>query len=318
MSVNGSPTSVSLAGSINENSAAGTLVGLLTGIDPDASEAGAPAQNLTYVLLNDAGGRYKLDPNDSRRLLVATGGPALFDYEASNRNALHTIRVQARDASGAVSRREDLVVTVNQLPETPNAPSGPLAVYFDETGLTAFSANAGTTLATYSLSDPDGPSGLYLEFPGGPHGWFEISNNTVKLKSGLNFDFEWAKNAGYGVADFNADGRADAYMGDIVVTTRDGVTQASATTTTRFYISNVNEVTTLTAPVVSLFQETTGSDSHALRTQAQFTLGDPDQVPPELVILEGNETGVQGRGSTIQVNPGVNWTADWIRAVKGA
>ncbi len=38
------PTSVSLAGSINENSAAGTLVGLLTGIDPDASEAGAPAR----------------------------------------------------------------------------------------------------------------------------------------------------------------------------------------------------------------------------------------------------------------------------------
>jgi Ca2+-binding RTX toxin-like protein len=317
--VNGKPTAVSLAGSVAENADSNVFVGTLTGIDPDSSEAGAPAQNLTYTLLNDAGGRYKLDPNNSSRLLVANGGAALFDYEAANRNALHTITVQVRDASGAVSPPLNVAVTVNPLNETPNAPTGPARVFLDETGLTANSANAGTIVSTYTLSDPDSPLGLSLKFQANPGDWFSIENNTVKIKPGLDFDFEWARRVGYGVADWNADGRADAYMGDIWVTTDDGVATSPATLT-QLFISNVNErPNNLGSPVVSLFQETTGSDSHALRTQAQFSLSDPDEVTPELVILGGNEAGwFQVNGSTIQIKPGVNWTADWVRAVMGA
>jgi Ca2+-binding RTX toxin-like protein len=318
VSVNGKPTSVSLSGSINENAASNAVVGTLLGVDPDASEAGAPGQNLTYMLLSDAGGRYKLDPANNNRLLVANGGAAMFDYEAANRAALHTIKVRVTDASGAYVD-QDVVVTVNPLNETPNAPGGPARVFLDETGLTANSANAGTIVSTYTLSDPDGPLGLSLRLQANPGDWFYIENNTVKIKSGLDFDFEWARRVGYGVADWNADGRPDAYMGDIWVTTYDGVATSPATLT-QLFISNVNErPNNLGSPVVSLFQETTGSDSHALRTQAQFTLSDPDEVAPELVILGGNDAGwFQVNGSTIQVKPGVNWTADWVRAVMGA
>jgi Ca2+-binding RTX toxin-like protein len=317
--VNGRPTAVSLAGSVAENADSNVFVGTLTGIDPDSSEAGAPAQNLTYTLLNDAGGRYKLDPNNSSRLLVANGGAALFDYEAANRDALHTITVQVRDASGAVSPPLNVVVTLNPLNETPNAPAGPARVFLDETGLTANSANANTIVSTYTLSDPDGAGGLSLAFQANPNGWFYIQGNAVKINAGLNFDFEWARRVGYTVADWNADGRADAYMGDIWVTTYDGVATGPATLT-QLFISNVNErPNNLGSPVVSLFQETTGGDSHALRTQAQFSLGDPDEIAPELVILGGNDAGwFRVNGSTIQVNPGVNWTADWVRAVMGA
>jgi Ca2+-binding RTX toxin-like protein len=318
VSVNGKPTSVSLSGSINENAASNTFVGTLLGVDPDASEAGAPAQKLSYMLLSDAGGRYKLDPANNSRLLVANGGAALFDYEAANRAALHTIKVRVTDASGAYVD-QNVVVTVNAQNETPNAPSGPARVFLDETGLTALSANAGTIVSSYGLSDPDGPGGLSLAFQANPNGWFYIQDNAVKINPGLNFDFEWARRVGYDVADWNADGRSDAYMGDIWVTTTDGIA-TSAPTLTQLFISNVNErPNNLGSPVVNLFQETTGGDSHALRTQAQFSLSDPDEVPPELVILGGNDAGwFRVNGSTIEVNPGVNWTADWVRAVMGA
>ena len=83
------PSGVTLsASSVAENSATGTVVGTATGIDTD------PHAQLSYALLNDAGGRFAIDAA-SGKITVANG--ALLDYEAA---ASHAITVRALDQEG--------------------------------------------------------------------------------------------------------------------------------------------------------------------------------------------------------------------------
>jgi hypothetical protein len=138
--------------------------------------------------------------------------PPCSTTRRANRAALHTIKVQVTDASGAYVD-QNVVVTVNPRTRRPTRPTGGARVFLDETGLTALSANAGTILSTFGLSDPDGPSGLSLTFQANPGGWFSIQGNAVKFNPGLNFDFEWARSVGYGIYDWNGDGRSRRLYG---------------------------------------------------------------------------------------------------------
>jgi Ca2+-binding RTX toxin-like protein len=71
---------------VNEDSASGTLVGTVTGIDPDSPI-------LTYTLIDDAGGRFTID--NAGHVTVANG--LLLDFEQS---ATHGIVVRATDEGG--------------------------------------------------------------------------------------------------------------------------------------------------------------------------------------------------------------------------
>lgn len=83
---NGIPTALSLsATSVAENAAADTVVGTVSGTDPDGDL-------LTYALLDDAGGRFVLRGN---QLSVKNG--ALLDYETARE---HTIKLQVKDSHG--------------------------------------------------------------------------------------------------------------------------------------------------------------------------------------------------------------------------
>jgi len=108
--VNGKPTNITLSGSASENAAANTFVGTLIGVDPDTAEgASAPT---SFELLNNAGGRYVLDPTNTSRLLVANGGSNL-DYEAADRDSANTITVRVRDAAGLYYDKQIVVPLVN-------------------------------------------------------------------------------------------------------------------------------------------------------------------------------------------------------------
>jgi Ca2+-binding RTX toxin-like protein len=76
------------ANAVVENAADGTLVGVVAATDPDAGDA------LTYALLDDAGGRFTIDPT-SGAITVADG--ALLDYETADQ---HSVVVQVTDAGG--------------------------------------------------------------------------------------------------------------------------------------------------------------------------------------------------------------------------
>src|SRR5690606_26285944 len=76
------------ASSVVENAAVGTVVGVVSATDPDAGDT------LTFALLDDAGGRFTIDPATGE-IRVADG--SLLDYESADQ---HEIVVQVTDAGG--------------------------------------------------------------------------------------------------------------------------------------------------------------------------------------------------------------------------
>jgi len=90
------PTDISFAGTaVPENAADGTVVGTLSGADPDGD-------SLTFSLLDDAGGRFDISGAD---LVVANG--VLLDYESATS---HDVTVQAGD--GEFTRSETFTIEV--------------------------------------------------------------------------------------------------------------------------------------------------------------------------------------------------------------
>src|SRR5918994_1637392 len=86
---NQAPSIVELsASSVYENAAAGTVVGTVAATDPDAGDT------LTYALLDDAGGRFAIDPTTGA-IMVADG--SMLDYETADQ---HSVIVQVTDAGG--------------------------------------------------------------------------------------------------------------------------------------------------------------------------------------------------------------------------
>lgn len=313
--VNGTPTNVTLAGSVAENSANGTFVGTLTGVDPDTGE-GAPVPS-SFQLINDAGGRYILDTLNTSRLLVNNGG-ANLNYESGTRVAENTITVRVTDSTG-LWKDVNVLVAVTNVNEAPNAPTAPWDIYLDETGLGSNPATANGVIHTLGLSDPDGTIPTLEFVPGwNPNGWFTISGNQLKFAPGTSFNFESLKNQ-FSFYDWNGDGRLDAVI-EVKVRAFD---EANYSPETRIgvLISDVNErPNNLIVEAANLFSETVSGDAaHSLQLIARFTMADPDGTTPNLVILGGNQNGwFQTAGNNhLQFANGVNFSADWLRAYKG-
>ncbi|MCU6454123.1 lamin tail domain-containing protein [Sphingomonas sp. A2-49] len=100
------PIALSLiAGSVDENRAAGTEAGFMLAFD-------TPNDVLRYSLLDDAGGRFKVDPVTG---IVTTTGT--LDYEAG---ASYAIVARATD-SGGLTTQERFTIAVNDVDEGPGA-----------------------------------------------------------------------------------------------------------------------------------------------------------------------------------------------------
>ena len=86
---NQAPVIVELSSNaVVENAAEGTVVGVVSATDPNAGDA------LTYALVDDAGGRFTIDPA-SGAIMVADG--SLLDFETADQ---HSVVVQVTDAHG--------------------------------------------------------------------------------------------------------------------------------------------------------------------------------------------------------------------------
>jgi VCBS repeat-containing protein len=118
---------------IDENAAAGTLVGIVSATDPDGD-------TLTYSLVDDAGGLFAIDPVTGR--LTAT---ASLDYEAAHG---YSVTARANDGHGLSTDRV-FTIGVNDVNE---APTG---LALDHASVNE-NAPAGTLVGTVSASDPDG------------------------------------------------------------------------------------------------------------------------------------------------------------------
>ncbi|MCP4169306.1 MAG: hypothetical protein GY758_00870, partial [Fuerstiella sp.] len=107
--VNDAPIDVTLSGSVvDENSADGTIIGNVSGTDPDVGDV------LMFSLINSAGGRFAVDVNTGE-FTVADGNQ--LDFEAASS---HGVTVRVTD-SGGLSRDESYTITVSDLNEAPTA-----------------------------------------------------------------------------------------------------------------------------------------------------------------------------------------------------
>jgi VCBS repeat-containing protein len=143
---NEAPDALAISGqSVTENAPAGTLVGNLSAGDPD------PEDVLTYSLVDDAGGRFAVDPQTG-----AVSTTRALDFESG---ASFTITARATDPDGLFTTRE-LTIGVTDVNEAPAAVADAIAVNEDSTSDNLWELllgndndpDAGTTLSIQSVS----------------------------------------------------------------------------------------------------------------------------------------------------------------------
>ena len=168
--VNERPTNVTVSNlTVPENSAGGTVVGVVGAVDPDAGET------FTYSLANNAGGRFAVSGN---QLVVAAG--ANLDYE-QQRNFY--VAVRATDAGG-LSAVRGFQINVTNVAEAPTGvtltgqtvpENGPFGRYVGS--LSATNPEGGAT--TFSLTNNAG-------------GRFGVAGNTIVAVNANLLDYEAA------------------------------------------------------------------------------------------------------------------------------
>ena len=236
----------SLAGFImyvSENVGVGTTVGTVAASDPDGSGVAFGQQRYWFW----DGTNYSNQSWDGRYVIDNVTG-VIKTNAALNREAAEPGRnyvVRARDNQGNPGYTESAAnfwIEIANVNEAPYSSGGTVWSMFDETGLGGNPANNDVVVRSLPLSDPDGTTPT-LELLSNPGGWFKIVGNQIRF-TGANLDFEWFKNNGYGVTDYDGDGRIEAHIADVWTRTNDGQYVSDATLT-QVFIHDINEQHTL-------------------------------------------------------------------------
>jgi hypothetical protein len=132
---NDAPTDLSLsANTVTENATNGTIVGTVTGTDPDTGDT------QTYSLTDSAGGRFAIN-SATGQITVADG--SLLNYEAA---ASHSVTVRVTD-SGGLTYDETFTINLTDVNEAPTGADATITITED-------SAHTLTT-ANFGFSDVD-------------------------------------------------------------------------------------------------------------------------------------------------------------------
>ena len=155
---------------VDENQAAGTIVGTLSATDK-------ATDTLTYALTDDAGGRFTVDAQTG---VVST--TAAFDHEA---NASFAVTATVTD-QGGLSTQQSFTIAVGDVNE---APTG---LALDHAAVDE-NRPAGTLVGTASAADPDG-NALAYSLVDDAGGRFAIDSATGAITTTQAFDYEAAQN----------------------------------------------------------------------------------------------------------------------------
>ncbi len=172
--VNEGPVDLALTGgSVLENALAGTVVGQVTGVDPDAGDV------LSYALADDAGGLFAIDP-ETGEIRVADG--AVLDLETLG--SAQEIVVTVTDAGG-LSYREGFAI------ELGNVNEGPVDLALTG-GSVLENALAGTVVGRVTGVDPDAGDVLSYALADDAGGLFAIDAATgeIRVADGAVLDLE--------------------------------------------------------------------------------------------------------------------------------
>ena len=311
--VNEAPTNLGLDhASVDKNAPAGTLVGTVSADDPDHD-------TLAYTLVDDAGGRFALDP--STGALTTT---AAFDYET---NTGFSVTVRATDPDG-LSVDRTFAIGVNDVNEAPtdlgldHARSMRMRRQERSSGRSAPTIPIIDTLA-YSLVDNAGGRFALdaVDRRADHHGAFDYEANTgfsVTVRAtdpdGLSVDRTFA----IGVNDVN---EAPTAQGDAAAVNEDATT-ANLWTSLLANDSDPDAGTTLSIQSV----DTTGTLGHVLFDAATHSLryvADADAfdalAPGATAVDHFTYTVTDGHGltSTATVAVTVTGIADGITVFAG-
>ncbi len=171
--INEAPIAINgVLSSVPENSANGTSLGILTGIDPDAGDT------LTFSLTDNAGGRFTIN-STTGEVTVVDGSQLNFEASTS-----HNITVRVTDAGG-LSYEKQFTIGVTNVNEAPTAINGVLSTVPEN-------STNGTSLGILTGADPDAGDTLTFSLTDNAGGRFAINSSTgeVTVANGTLLDFE--------------------------------------------------------------------------------------------------------------------------------
>ena len=138
--VNDAPTDLVLSSNtVAENAASGTVVGMVSGTDPDSGDT------KTYSLTDAAGGRFAVNSSTGA---ITVANSSLLDYEAATS---HSVTVQVTD-SGGLTYDETFTITVTNMNEAPTGADATITLAEDTTHT--------LTTANFGFSDVDAGDSL--------------------------------------------------------------------------------------------------------------------------------------------------------------
>ncbi|WP_315981328.1 cadherin repeat domain-containing protein [Aliamphritea spongicola] len=236
---------------VDENSAIGTAVGIT------ATATAGQDDKVTYSLLDDAGGRFAIDPETGE---ITVAGP--LDYEAYES---HTVRVLATASNGTTSE-EEFTVTVSDLDEivpvssVVDSNAGDNAVEENSAvgttvGITATATAGPDDKVTYSLIDDAG-------------GRFAIDPETGEVSVAGKLDYE----------------TADSHTVRVLATASNGTTSEEEFTVA---VSDLDEIVPVSSVVDSNVGDNAVDENSAIGTRVGITAsavaGQDDSVIYSLV-----------------------------------
>ena len=261
VAANHAPTNIDLSdNTVAENQSVGTVVGMLSGTDPDPGQS----ETLTFVLVSGYGdnSQFSIDPA-TKQLKTA----AVFNYEATSNC---TIKVRSTDtASPALTYDETFTINVTNINEQPTD----IAL---SNNSVAENQLSGTVIGVLSGTDPDAGQSETLTFSlvsgYGDNSQFSIDPATKKLKTAAVFDYETQNSYNIKVRATDSGNPALSYDETFAITVtdiddvapavtaaaiNDGLAQRSKITSIAITFS---EEVTLSAGALSLHNDTTGED----------------------------------------------------------
>ena len=173
--VNDTPTDLNLSANIvAENAANGTVIGTVTGTDPDSGDTG------TYSFTNSAGGRFAIN-SSTGEITVANG--SLLNYEAATS---HTVTVRVTD-SGGLTYDETFTINLTNIDEAPTN------INLSANTVAENSTN-GTVMGTASTTDPDAGDTHTYSLLDSAGGRFTINTNSgqITVADGTLLNYESA------------------------------------------------------------------------------------------------------------------------------
>ena len=253
--VNEAPQLAATSFSLNENSANGTVVGTITGTDPDAE------QTLSYSILSgNTNGAFAIDATTGQ---IRVASQAALDFEAT---PTFSLVVRASDnGSPQLSATATVTVNLNDVSEGPRILPQSFSV--------AENSSKGTTVGTVVASNPISGQGLtYAIVSGNTSTAFSINTSTGQIKvankAALNFE-------------------VTPTFALVVRATQAGAPGLSSTATITVSLTNVNEGPQIAAQTLSIAENSANGT-----VVGNVAASDPDAGQPlAYSITSGNTNG---------------------------